>query len=195
MPPAKSEPERVRRVPSGSRRPTARRWTARSDVSDRSGEEGSRFEHDAAEPAVAELDEECQRFLEQRRGCLAVSKVGIDVRERPECLAVGATVTDGAQDVEALVGVRPRFGIGAGRSRRGQTVEPQRDSVRVAEPPRQPQAPLEERPGTIHLAGDHKTDREPIESPCDPSVVSHVLVRGQRLVKELLGGGVVAACP
>ena len=71
-----------------------------------SRQKSRRLEHDPAEPAVAELDEQCQRFFELGGGRVSVTEVGIDVRKRPECLAVCASVSDGPQDVEALVGMR-----------------------------------------------------------------------------------------
>jgi hypothetical protein len=154
-----------------------------------------RHEHDPAEPAVAELDEERQRLFELRRRRLGVTEVGIDVCGAPECLPVGATVADRAQDVEALVGVRPRSDESTRWPRCGQTVQPERDSVRVTEPPKDPEAPLEELPGTVHAPGDHEAHRKSIEGTCHPSLVSQVLVDGQRLAKELLGGRVVSARP
>ena len=47
-------------------------------VAGRGGQEGRRLEHDPAEPAIAELDEERQRLLELRRGRLGVTEVGVD---------------------------------------------------------------------------------------------------------------------
>ena len=45
----------------------------------RSGQEGRRLEHERREPAIAELDEECQRLLELRRRRLGVTALGVDL--------------------------------------------------------------------------------------------------------------------
>ncbi len=50
----------------------------------------------------------------------------------------------------------------------GEAVERERDAVRVAEPPEQLEAALEERPGAVVVSGDHEVHREPVERPRDP---------------------------
>ena len=85
--------------------------------------------------------------------------------------------------------------VRAGGARDGEAVEPERDSVRVAEPPEQPEAPLEERPCRSHLPGDHEVQREPVERPRDARLVAEALVDGERLSKERLCLRVVPARP
>ena len=109
-----------------------RRLTARS-APRRGGEGGDRLEHDHAEPAIAELDEERQRLLELRRGRLGIAQVGVDSGEAPEHLAECAAVADCSQDVKALVGLRPRVDERARGAGKGEAEEPERNSVRVAE--------------------------------------------------------------
>ena len=58
--------------------------------------------------------------------------------------------------------------------------------MRVAEPPEQPEAALEERPGAIDVSGDHEVDREPVERPRDSHLVAEAFVDGEGLSKERL---------
>jgi hypothetical protein len=67
--------------------------------------------------------------------------------------------------------------------------------VRVAEPPEQPEAALEERPRTIVVSRHHEIHREPVERPRNRLLLAEAFVHGQGLSKEPLRLRVVPARP
>ena len=141
----------------------ARSWTARM-ASPASGEKSRRLEHDHAEPTIAELDEEGQRLLELRGGRVGIAQVGVDFGEAQSTLP-NVRRSPTARRMARLSSAWAR-GVGerAGGAGDGEAEEPERDSVRVAEPPEQ-QGCARRAAVRVPSPRDDEVHREPVERP------------------------------